>query len=152
MPTVVCTRTVGAAPQRLWEVVADPERLPDWWPGVQRVEDASSAAWTTVLGAAKGRSIRADYTLLDAEHPYRRSWRQELDESPFERILAESVTELELEPAPEGTLVRLTARLRLRGLSRFGGFQVSRATRRQLDEALEGLQALAMGETAGGER
>ena len=146
MPTVVRTRAVGAAPQRLWEVVANPERLPEWWPNVQRVEDASSAAWTIVLATPRGRSMRVDYSLLDREHPHRLAWRQELDESPFERVLTESVTELELEPASGGTLVRLTARLRLRGLSRFGGSQVSRATRRQFDEALEGLQAVAMGE------
>ncbi|MDQ4048591.1 MAG: SRPBCC family protein [Actinomycetota bacterium] len=149
MPTVVCARTVEAAPQRLWEVVADPERLPEWWPNVQRVEDASGNAWTTVLGTAKGRSIRADYTLLHSRHPYRLAWRQELEESPFERVLSESVTELALEPAPHGTTVRLTARLRLRGLSRFGGFQVGRATRRQLDEALERLHALAIGWSGG---
>ena len=145
MPTVVRTRTVAAAPQQLWDIVADPRRLPEWWPNVQRVEDASAAAWTTVLTTGKGRSLRADYTLLDDERPYRLSWRQELAESPFERILSESVTELELEPAPEGTLVRLTARVRLRGLSRFGGFQVSRATGRQLEGALEGLRAVTSG-------
>ena len=145
MPTVVRTRTVGAAPQRLWELVADPERLPEWWPNVQRVEDASRTGWTSVLATTKGRSLRADYTVLDDERPYRLAWRHELEQSPFERILTESVTELELEPAPEGTLVRLTARLRLRGLSRFGGFQVSRATARQLEDALEGLQAVAAG-------
>ncbi len=150
MPTVVCTGTVEAAPQRLWDLVADPERLPDWWPGVQRVEDASRAAWTTVLGTPKGRSVRVDYTLLDTQPPYRLAWRQEIAESPFERILSESVTELELEPAAPGTLVRLTARLRPRGLSRFGGLQVSRATRRQLDGALEGLQSLAGGGRPGG--
>ena len=149
MPTVKRMRTVGAAPQRIWDLVADPERLPEWWPNVQRVEDASRAAWTTVLRTTKGRSIRADYTLVDRERPYRLAWRQELDESPFERILTESVTELELEPAPDGTLVRLTARLRLRGLHRFGGLQVSRAARRQLDEALDGLQAAAAGRQAG---
>ncbi len=145
MPTVARSRTVGAAPQRLWEVVADPERLPEWWPGVQRVEDASPRAWTTVLGTSKGKGVRADYTLLHAERPWRLRWRHEVEESPFERILSDSVTELELQPAEEGTVVRLTTRLRMRGLSRFGGFQVSRATRRQLEEALEGLEALARG-------
>lgn len=143
VPTVVRERTVGAPRQRLWDLVADPERLPEWWPGVRRVEDASRRAWTTVLGTPKGKSIRADYTLLDAEHPRRLSWRHEVGSSPFERVLAESVTELELEAAGDATLVRLTTRLRLRGLSRFGGFQVTRATRRQLDGALQGLQALA---------
>ena len=143
MPTVVRARTVGAAPQRLWDVVADPARLPEWWPGVQRVEDASQLAWTTVLGTPKGTGVRADYTLLEAERPWRLRWRHEVQESPFERILSDSVTELELQPAAEGTEVRITARLRMRGLSRFGGYQVSRATRRQLDGALDGLQALA---------
>lgn len=143
MPTVARIRTVGAAPQRLWDVVADPERLPEWWPNVQRVEDASRGGWTTVLGTRKGRSVRLDYTLVAAEHPSSLLWRQEVEESPFERILRESVTELRLEPAPEGTRVRLTTRLRLRGLSRFGGLQVSRATRRQLDEALDALKAVA---------
>ena len=38
MPTVVRSRTVGAAPQMLWDVVSDPVRLPEWWPGVTRVE------------------------------------------------------------------------------------------------------------------
>jgi uncharacterized protein YndB with AHSA1/START domain len=145
MPIVARSRTVAAAPQLLWDVVADPERLPEWWPGVQRVEDSSGSAWTTVLGARGRKSIRADYTLLDAERPSRLVWRHEVEASPFERILTASVTELELEAAPEGTVVRLTTRLRMRGLSRFGGLQVSRATRRQLDGALEGLQALASG-------
>jgi hypothetical protein len=36
--------------------------------------------------------------------------------------------------------VKLTAVRRLRGLSRLGGFMVRRATRKQLDEALDGLQ------------
>ena len=145
MPTVARTRTVGAAPQRIWEVVSDPGRLPAWWPGVQRVEDATPRAWTTVLGAPKGRSIRADYTLVEAEPPSRLVWRQEVEESPFERILAEAVTEVALDAAAEGTLVRLTTRSRLRGLSRFGGLQVRRATGRQLDAALDGLEALTRG-------
>ena len=143
MPTVVRSRTVGAAPQRLWDVVSDPERLPEWWPGVKRVEDASRTRWTTVLGTPRGKSVRADYTLLHAERPWRMAWRHEVEESPFERLLRRSETELELEAADQGTLVRLTARLRMRGFSHFGGLQVKRATRRQLDGALKGLQDLA---------
>jgi uncharacterized protein YndB with AHSA1/START domain len=145
MPTVARSRTVSAAPQRLWDVISDPHRLPEWWPGVKRVEDSADDGWTTVLGTPAGKSIRADYTLIDSEQPWRIAWRHEVEESPFERILSDSVTELELEAAAEGTIVRLTTRLRMRGLSRFGGFQVTRATRRQLDGALEGLQNLASG-------
>ena len=62
---------------------------------------------------------------------------------PFERIFSSSVTEVALEAREAGTFVRLTAHLGLRGFSRFGGFQVSRATRKQLDGALRGLARLA---------
>jgi uncharacterized protein YndB with AHSA1/START domain len=138
------SRLVPAAPERIWTAVADPACLPDWWPGVQRVEEASRDAWTTVLETPKGRTLRADYTLLESDHPHRLSWRHEVDESPFERILNSSVTVLELEPRSAGeTDVRLTTRLELRGMSKLGSFQVSRATKRQLDDALGGLTALA---------
>lgn len=144
MPVVRRSRTIEAAADRIWTVVADPELLPNWWPNVQRVEDASRDAWTAVLTSAKGRTLRADYSLVESEQPRRRSWRHEVEESPFERIFNESVTELELVPGPPGsTEVTLTARLSMRGFSRLGGFQIRRATRRQLDGALDGLQALA---------
>ena len=147
MPVVSRSRTVPAAPERLWTVVADPQQLAEWWPNVERVEDASREAWTAVLTSPKGsRALRADYTLVDSDHPRRLRWRHEVEESPFERIFSSSVTELELEPAEPGeTEVRLTTHLGLRGFSRFGGFQVSRATRRQLDGALQGLADLAEG-------
>ena len=145
MPTVARRRSLAAPPDRVWDVVSDPSRLPEWWPNVARVEDATPHAWTTVMVSGRGKQVRADWTRCEYEEQRRLAWRQELEESPFERILSESVTELELEPAPEGTLVRLTARLRLRGLSRFGGFQVSRAMGRQLEDALEGLQAVTSG-------
>jgi len=146
MPVISRSRTVPAAPERIWSVVSDPEQLTDWWPGVQRVEDASRKAWTTVLLTPKGRTLRADFTLLDSEHPRLLSWRQEVEESPFERILESAVTELELEPAGrDETGVTLTQRLTLRGFSRLGGMQIRMATRRQLEGALDGLGELADG-------
>ena len=144
MPVVSRSRKVPAAPERLWTLVSDPERLTDWWPRVQRVEDASRKAWTTVMVTPKGRTLRADFTLLEADHPRLLRWRQEVEESPFERILEGAVTELELKPAGDGeTDVRLTQRLTLRGLSRLGGMQIRLATRRQLEGALDGLGELA---------
>jgi uncharacterized protein YndB with AHSA1/START domain len=150
VPVVSRSRSVPAAPERLWTLVSDPERLTEWWPRVQRVEDASRKAWTTVLVTPKGRTLRADFTLLDAEHPRLLRWRQEVEESPFERILEGAVTELELQPAGDGaTEVRLTQRLTLRGLSRLGGMQIRLATRRQLEGALDGLDELAREWNAG---
>lgn len=138
---VARSATVTAPRDAVWKVVSDPEHLPRWWPGVARVEEASADAWTKVLTSPKGRAVRADFTRAEAEAPRRLVWRQELLETPFERILSEAVTEIELEPeGEEATRVSLRALRRLRGMSRFGGFMVRRATRRQLDDALAGLE------------
>ncbi len=146
MPVVTRARTLPAIPQRLWTLLADPDCLPRWWPGVARVEDVSGRGWTTVLQAPKGRTLRADYTLVSSDHPSRLRWRQEVEESPFERIMSSAVTTIDLEPAEEGaTEVRITAEIRLRGLSRLGGLQMGLATRRRLDTALASLAEVVDG-------
>lgn len=146
MPTVRRSRVVAAIPEHVWDVVADPERLPAWWPQVQRVEEADGKAWTTVLASPKGgRTLRADFTLVASEHPRRRSWRHEVAASPFERVLTDSVTHVRLEPVEGGTEVEISEELGLRGFSRLGGGQVKRATKRKLDAALDGLERLFAG-------
>jgi uncharacterized protein YndB with AHSA1/START domain len=143
MPTISRRRSVGAPPEAVWEVVSDPTRLPQWWPAVARVEEASPEAWTTVLTSATGKTVRADYTRVEARPPHRLVWRHEVAESPFERILAESVTAATLEPDGEGgTEVELTVRHRPRGFARLGFVQMRMAAARQLEQALEGLEAV----------
>ena len=97
-----------------------------------------------MLGTPAGKIIRADYTLLDASAQVASRGATRWRSPPSSGILSDSVTELELEAASDGTVVRLTTRLRMRGLSRFGGFQVTRATRRQLDGALDGAAGLGI--------
>jgi uncharacterized protein YndB with AHSA1/START domain len=141
VPTVARARNIAADPEVLWDIVSDPYHLPRWWPGVARVEEASPEAWTKVLSSPKRKSVRADFTRVRAEAPRRLTWRQEVEESPFERILSDAETEISLDPAPAGgTRVELRSRLRLRGFSRLGFVQVRRATARQLEEALGGLE------------
>jgi uncharacterized protein YndB with AHSA1/START domain len=136
-------RVVSGVPADVWRVVSDPSRLAAWWPGVSRVEEASREAWTTVLVSPKGKVVRADYTLVDADKPVRVRWRHEVEESPFERLLASSSTEIELEPdAGGGTLVRVTLDQRPRGWARFSPFQLRAAARKQAEGALEGLAGL----------
>jgi uncharacterized protein YndB with AHSA1/START domain len=142
MPTVSRARSLRASPDEVWRVVSDPERLPDWWPGVARVEEVSAGAWTKVLTSPRGKPVRADYSLVESEAPRRLVWRHEVEESPFERILAESLTEIELGPADGGTRVTLTVRHRPRGWARFSPFQLRRAATRQVEGALEGLAGL----------
>ena len=146
MPTARASRTVPAAPAAVWKVASDPLTLPWWWPKVVRVEGASARAFTEVLQTERGRQVRADFRVLEHEQGRRRVWEQQLEGSPFERVLARSVTELRVVPRGSAeTEVVLELRQRLRGVSRFGGFLVRRASRRQLLEALEGLERRVLG-------
>jgi len=134
-----------AEPDEVWRVVSDPERLPAWWPGVKRVEEAEPHAWTKVLTSERGKTVRADYTLEESEVPSRLVWRHEVDESPFEGILRESLTEFDLEPVDGGTQVTVTVRHRPRGLARLGQVQLRMAAKRQVEAALAGLAELVEG-------
>jgi carbon monoxide dehydrogenase subunit G len=140
MPRVRRRRTIAADSETVWAVVSDPRALTRWWPGVERVEEASPEAWTQVIRSSKGKALRADFTRVEAEPPRTLTWRQEIDESPFERFLAKAETRVSLEATGRGeTRVELEALRRLRGLARLGTPMVRRATRRQLDQALSGL-------------
>ncbi len=143
MPVVTRSEVVEAPRERVWELVSDPYALPRWWPRVQRVEEVSPEAWTMVLASDRGKSVRADYTRTVAEPPELLEWRQELEESPFERILSDARVRIHIEGEHGRAVVTLTAIERLRGLARLGALMVRRATARRLDEALERL-ALAV--------
>ena len=145
MPTTSRSRTIAATPERVWDVVADPHHLPRWWPKVGRVEGVTATGWTKVFLTQKGRAVRADFSVLRVQEPRTLAWSQELEDSPFERLMHEAVTEINLEPADaDQTRVTLELRQRLRGWARFAPFLVKRGTRRLLDEALDGLERSAV--------
>ena len=97
------------------------------------------------------RTVRADFRLLASEPPGgeyaggHRAWEQDVVGTPFERVLAESITEIVVEPGPDGgTQVTLAQRQKLRGYSKTGAWAMRSATAKRLDQALEGL-ARALG-------
>jgi uncharacterized protein YndB with AHSA1/START domain len=132
--------TLSAAPADVWRVVSDPARLPQWWPGVSRVEEASPEAWTKVLTSSQGKTVRADYTRLEADEARRLLWRHEVEGSPFERILARSTTEIVLQPESGRTRVAIAVSQQPRGWARLSPFQLRAAATRQVEGALDGLQ------------
>jgi uncharacterized protein YndB with AHSA1/START domain len=132
--------TLSAAPADVWRVVSDPARLPQWWPGVSRVEEASPEEWTKVLTSSQGKTVRADYTRLEADEARRLIWRHEVEGSPFERILARSTTEIVLEPENGRTRVAIAVSQQPRGWARLSPFQLRAAATRQVEGALDGLQ------------
>lgn len=142
MPTTRRSRTIAAPPEEVWSVISEPHHLPRWWPRVARVEGVDESGFTEVLTTAKGRAVRADFRVLDSDAPWRRSWAQETEGTPFARLLAAAETEVRLEPAPGGGGTRVTLELRqsLNGVfSRFGTLMVRRAAGNVLDDALDGL-------------
>jgi uncharacterized protein YndB with AHSA1/START domain len=146
MPRVRRARTVAARPDAVWALVSDPRALPRWWPQVQRVEEVTGDGWTNVLRTPRGKTVRADFSRVELRPPRRIAWRQEVEESPFEAILEEALTTVEVQPEGDGrTRVELVSDQELRGRYRFGGLMLRRATRRQLDQALDGIEE-AVGE------
>jgi uncharacterized protein YndB with AHSA1/START domain len=133
---------VPQAAEEVWRLVSDPTQLARWWPGVTRVEDATAQAWTTVLASPKGKSVRMDYSRVEAIEPTRLVWRQEVEQSPFERILAEATTSVELSEADEGTRVAIELDQKPRGWARLAPLQFRAAGKRQVEGAVEGLERL----------
>ena len=142
MPTARRSRTLAAAPEVVWATVADPHHLPRWWPRVRRVEGVTAEHFTEVLQTDKGRTVRADFRVLEARAVELCRWTQEVEGTPFERLLERSETEVHVTPDVAGAQVELVLRQRLRGSARLGGLLVRRATARVLDEALDALEDL----------
>ena len=144
MPTTRRTRAIAAPAQDIWELIGDPHHLPRWWPRVARVESVEPGAFTEVLASRRGRLVRADFRVVARdERDLLLRWSQQIDETPFARVLASAETELRLEPAGRTTNVTIELRQALRGLfPNLGASRVRRAARATLDEALDGLERI----------
>jgi uncharacterized protein YndB with AHSA1/START domain len=145
VPTARRSRIIAASVEELWEVICDPHHLPRWWPRVNRVEDVEDGAFTEVMKTAKGKLVRADFRLVRSdERAHSLAWQQQLEGTPFARLLSSAETQVSLEPVGEGTSVTIELRQRLSGFfPRFGGFMVRRAAAATLDEALSGLERIS---------
>lgn len=147
MPTARESRMLAASPDRVWDVVGDPHHLPRWWPRVTRVEDVREDAFTEVLAGAKGKMLRADFRLVECQPRRRAVWAQEIDGTPFARVLRSAETRIELVPL-DGRAVEVVVELRqtLRGLlARLGSPMVRRAAASTIREALDGLEQAVVG-------
>src|ERR1700722_12701051 len=102
MPTARCTRAIHASPRELWEVLGDPHHLPRWWPRVSRVEAVEGDAFTEVLKGSSGKIVRADFKLLAREDLHRIVWSQQVEDTPFARVLKSAETEITLAGMSEG--------------------------------------------------
>jgi uncharacterized protein YndB with AHSA1/START domain len=142
---------IDAPVDAVWDLVSDPYHLPRWWPRTQRVESVRKAKggrrthWTKVLETEAGRGVRADFRCTSSARNERYVWEQQLGDTPFDKVLRSSVTELKLDPRNGSTAVTLTVRQRLRGLSRLGSPMMRRGTRRTVNDALDGIERALLG-------
>jgi uncharacterized protein YndB with AHSA1/START domain len=151
VPSARRSRTIAAPVSELWELICDPHHLPRWWPRVERVEDVVDGAFTELMRTSKGKAVRADFRLVLAdEQTHSLTWEQQLEGTPFARVLSSSQTLVTLEPSAqntpsaEQTHVTIELRQKLSGFfPRFGGFMVRRAAAATLDEALDGLERVS---------
>ena len=152
MPTTRVSRSLEASPEAVWAVVADPWHQARWWPRVRRIEAVEHGHFTQVLATERGKGVRADFRMLETDAPRLLRWEQELEGTPFERLLTEAVTVVELAPDGDDGVTRVTLELRqrLRGWSRLVPFLFKRAARRQLEEALTGLDQVVVGDAVDG--
>jgi uncharacterized protein YndB with AHSA1/START domain len=102
MPSVQRTRTIAASREELWDVLGDPHHLPRWWPRVSRVEAVEQDAFTEVLTGSSGKIVRADFLLLVSEAPRRVIWSQQVEDTPFARVLKSAETEITLADISDG--------------------------------------------------
>jgi uncharacterized protein YndB with AHSA1/START domain len=144
VPAARRSRILAAPLDQLWQTIGDPHHLPRWWPRVERVEDVQDGAFTELMRTAKGKAVRADFRLLETdEQAHALTWEQQLEGTPFARVLREARTRVSLEEADGGTRVTIELEQKLTGFfPRFGGFMVRRAARATLDEALDGLERI----------
>jgi carbon monoxide dehydrogenase subunit G len=141
MPSARRSRTIEAPLQELWEVLQDPHHLPRWWPRVERVEDVDGDAFTEVMRTAKGKLVRADFRLRrSTAGSHMLVWEQQLEGTPFARVLSFAETRVRLEPDAAATIVTIELEQRVNGVfARLGGFIVRRAAAATIEQALEGL-------------
>jgi len=159
MPTARRSRRISAPAEELWIVVSDPHHLPRWWPRVTRVEDVREGAFTEVMKTKKGKTVRADFEVVELDPAAQRiCWEQLVEGTPFATVLASSATEVRLAAAGEATATEVTIELRQEMSSgravkpgRLGGLNMSwgarlvrKAAAATLEEALDGLERISV--------
>jgi uncharacterized protein YndB with AHSA1/START domain len=144
MPRITRKRTISAEVGDAWDLVSDPYSLPRWWPRTTRVEsvagEGDGAEWTSVLGTADGRGVRADFRCRESVTGERYAWEQLIEDTPFARHMRRYRVEVALRREGARTEVSIAVDQTLRGLSRLGSPMMRRGQGALLDEALDGIE------------
>jgi uncharacterized protein YndB with AHSA1/START domain len=152
MIEVVRQRQVDGAPADVWAVVTDPDQAPNWFTFAERVEvldnsRVGSGQKQRQYGRWGKRRAEVDREITEYDPPHGYAWRhlaERLDGKPAPRFARSTDFQIRLEPAGDGTLVRLRSRQEpasaVKGLvmRAFG----TREVVSQMDRSLDRLAAL----------
>jgi uncharacterized protein YndB with AHSA1/START domain len=164
MPTATRTREIAAPVEQLWDVISDPNHLPRWWPRVTRVEGVFEGAFTEVMKTRKGKTMRADFEIVERDPlEHRVRWDQQLEGTPFAGVLRSSETELRLKAPDELSLTATEVTIEMRqvlsqgwepdgrvlrkvmpGGGGLGARLVRKAAMEMIAEALDGLEQISV--------
>jgi uncharacterized protein YndB with AHSA1/START domain len=139
---VTRSQRIAATAEEIWTVVSDAHHLPRWWPGVTRVENVARDRFTEVIPTRRGKPMRLDFRIVESIAPERLTWAQDLQGTPFERLLSAWTTTVTLQSDGDACIVTLEESQQLKGSLRAGALLQRRPARRRLESALEGLSAL----------
>jgi uncharacterized protein YndB with AHSA1/START domain len=110
-------RRIPAPVARVWKIVAEAERLPDWYAraaGVQVLEGAGLGRRQRLSSEWRGQDSEVDQVITAFEPERRLEWRHEAERlggQPAPRFASETVLKIELEAqGPDATLVVIESR------------------------------------------
>ncbi len=71
MSSVHDQRYLDCSPERLWELIGDPERYPEWWPGVIEVNGESFDAGEEFVQVSRGPmgKVETRYLIDECDEP-----------------------------------------------------------------------------------
>ena len=146
MIDVRAEQSIPAAPDALWPLVSDPERLPEWFSFAERVEVLAGPEGVGQRRRQHGhwgrKPSEVDQVITRWEPSRALAWRHEaerLDGKPAPRFAASTDFTIQLVPAGRATIVRLHSAQQPAGVLRglviraFGRREVAKSLRDSLD-------------------
>jgi uncharacterized protein YndB with AHSA1/START domain len=148
---IVREARVDAPPDKVWEIVSDPDRAPDWFAFAERVEIRSGTGvgqLRTQHGRWGRKRAEVDQEITAHEPNRLLAWRhvaERLDGKPAPRFAESTEFRIELEPDSPATTVRLRSRQvpagALKGLlMKLGAKGIARQLERSLDRLAEAVR------------
>ncbi len=101
------SQRIAATAEEIWAVISDAHHLPRWWPGVTRVENVARDRFTEVIPTRRGKPMRLDFRIVESRALERLTWTQDLQGTPFERLLSAWTTTVTLLPDGDACIVTL---------------------------------------------